>query len=127
MLDVKPPRESPCTCPEGWYRQHMTHHRECATWYSPSPLLDVGKMEAASDRLVALASSLGLSRAEMASACIAIAANHLMATNVSEERAGLSMIAMYRWRRGHGINPALLVTDPPVHVPKTRPPGWGVG
>jgi hypothetical protein len=87
----------------------LDHHRSCVRNYVPDPDLDVPKMEAASDKFVALGSELGLSRAEMASACIAIAANHLMVTGVPEDRAGLAMVGMYRWRKGEGIDERLLV------------------
>ncbi len=73
--------------------------------------LDTEKMEASADLFVSLGNDLGLNRAEMASVCIAIAANHLMATGTPEERAGMAMIGVYRCRRGRGINPKLLVGE----------------
>lgn len=65
--------------------------------------LDVAKMEAAADRVVALLDELGLTREEAASVAMTIAGNHLVATNATEERAGLAAIGIYRWRARVGF------------------------
>lgn len=86
--------------------------------------LDREKMESAADRFVVLGTELGLSREEMASVCGALAANHMIATGVSEERAPRVMVAMYRWRRGRGVNAKLLVAERAVEgteAERTRP------
>jgi hypothetical protein len=73
--------------------------------------LDYKRMEAASDKIVALAAELGVTRREMASMCLAIGANHMIATGVVRGRAALAMIAMYDWRAKVGVNPKLLVPE----------------
>jgi hypothetical protein len=73
--------------------------------------LDLARMEAASDKIVALAAELGVTRAEMASICAAIGANHMVATGVPRERAVLAMAGMYDWRAQVGIHAKLLVPE----------------
>ena len=102
-----------CSCPEGWDLTPVpgfapVHHRDCVSRITPDPALNVERMEAAADKLVDLGTELGLNRKEMGSACLAIAANHMIVTGVTEERAVEAMVGMYRWRR-KGINEKLLV------------------
>lgn len=76
-------------------------------------------MEVASDCFVMLGNHMGLSRKEMGAAALAVAANHMMVTGVSEERAAMAMKGMYRLRSGRaalegkevGIDERLLVRD----------------
>lgn len=71
--------------------------------------LDYARMESASDRLVALATELGVTRREMASMCMAMGANHMIATGVERERALLTIGGMYDWRVRVGLHTKLLV------------------
>jgi len=74
--------------------------------------LDLKKMEAAADRIVAVGTEAGLTRKEMASVCAALAANHMVATGVERERAVAAMGAMYDYRREVGLNEKVLVKVP---------------
>ena len=71
--------------------------------------LDVERMETAADKIVALAAELGVTRAEMASLCVTVGANHLVATGVSRERALLAMAGIYDWRVAVGLHTKFLV------------------
>lgn len=73
--------------------------------------LDYTRMEDASDKIVALAASLHVTRKEMASICLAIGANHMIATGVPRERAGMVMVGMYDYRARTGIHTKLLVPE----------------
>lgn len=74
--------------------------------------LDLKKMEAAADKIVAVGVEAGLTRKEMASVCAALAANHMVATGVERERAVASIGAMYDYRQEVGLNDKVLVDEP---------------
>jgi len=71
--------------------------------------LDLKKMEAVADKIVAIGTESGLTRQEMASVCAAIAANHMVATGVERERAVASIGAMYDYRQDVGLDDKVLV------------------
>lgn len=73
--------------------------------------LDYKRMEGASDKIVTLATELGVTRREMVSICMAIGANHAIAVGVERDRAVLAIAGVYDWRKQVGLHPKLLVPE----------------
>ncbi len=73
--------------------------------------LDEKRMEAFSDAVIALGNNYGMTQEEMASACLAVAVNHMVATGIPDTRAGRSAAAMHRWRTERGLHEDILVTE----------------
>lgn len=71
--------------------------------------LDLARMEATADKIVALATENGVTRKEMASVCAAIAVNHMVATGVERARASMVVTGMYDYRLITGISEKVLV------------------
>ena len=118
-----------CTCPHGFRQAAIDmvgdsakHHPQCGirlraallaatcvTRLSDADDLDVSKMDAACDRIIATCQNL--TDREMASAALAVACNHMIATEASEAHAILAVKAMYQLRKTEGVDRRLLVSE----------------
>lgn len=61
---------------------------------------DIERCEAAANELVAFMAKMGLTRQEVATTCLAIATNHMIATGVPQARAVWAVGHLWQARQG---------------------------